>query len=359
MRNYYIEQSSGRYAVDGDVTDWITVPGDAETYDDDLPGGVWNLIDDSVTGWYQSKVDAGMSDAEIAAEMAKYDVWDRYDYDGDGDFDEPDGYIDHFQIVHAGMGEEAGGGALGSAAIWSHRWYARFNLIGVDGPAFNPLGGVEIPGTGLWIGDYTVEPENGGVGVFAHEFAHDHGLPDLYDTTGGAENSTGFWTLMSSGSWLSDSDENIGSMPNHMGGWEKFQLGWLDYDVAFAGQTSKHTLGPSMATTKRGKQGVFVVLPDKVVVNQIGTPYSGDYLYYSGQGDNLDNMMHRTVTLDGNDTLTAQVNYEIEDDWDYAYVMVSTDGGANWTPIRPFHQHRSARSEFRPRHHRRYRRPVG
>ena len=40
-----------------------------------------------------------------------------------------------------------------------------------------------------------------GLGVFAHEFGHDLGLPDYYDTAGG-ENSTAFWTLMSSGSWL-------------------------------------------------------------------------------------------------------------------------------------------------------------
>ena len=46
--------------------------------------------------------------------------------------------------------------------------------------------------TGVWVGDYTIQPENGGLGVFAHEFGHDLGLPDLYDTsgnTGGAENS--------------------------------------------------------------------------------------------------------------------------------------------------------------------------
>ena len=36
MRNYYIEQSSNRYTVHGDVTDWIPVPGAAATYDDDF-----------------------------------------------------------------------------------------------------------------------------------------------------------------------------------------------------------------------------------------------------------------------------------------------------------------------------------
>ena len=29
MRNFYIEQSSNRYAVNGAVTDWVTVPGTA------------------------------------------------------------------------------------------------------------------------------------------------------------------------------------------------------------------------------------------------------------------------------------------------------------------------------------------
>ena len=73
------------------------------------------------------------------------------------------------------------------------------------------------------------------MGVFTHEFGHDLGLPDLYDTSGG-ENGTGFWTLMSSGSWMGDGTEDIGSKSSHMGAWEKFQLGWLNYEVAYAGQ---------------------------------------------------------------------------------------------------------------------------
>jgi len=54
MRNFYIEQSSGRYAVHGDVTDWVSVPGNAADYDDNPDSNVWNFLQDSVNGWYDA-----------------------------------------------------------------------------------------------------------------------------------------------------------------------------------------------------------------------------------------------------------------------------------------------------------------
>ena len=45
---------------------------------------------------------------QIQDYLKTFDHRDRYDSDGDGDFNETDGYIDHFQIVHAG-GDEADG----------------------------------------------------------------------------------------------------------------------------------------------------------------------------------------------------------------------------------------------------------
>ena len=336
MRNFYLEQSSGRYTVDGDVTDWGRVPYNTARYGHNECGSnvcadVWYFVRDSVNDWYETARDNGWSKAEINEYLSQFDVWDRYDHDGDGNFDEPDGYIDHFQSLHAGEGEETGGGSFGSDAIWSHRWYAFYNLIGEAGPDFNPFGGIQIGKSDYWIGDYTIEPENGGVGVFAHEFAHDLGLPDLYDTAGG-ENSTGFWTLMSQGSYGNDGTEDIGSKPTHMGNWEKFQLGWLDYDVAFAGERSMHRLGPAETTTQHA-QGLFVVLPDKEVVVEVGDPYAGDHFYYSGNGNDLDHVMYREFDLPAGATLTAQVRYEIEVDWDYAYLVASDDGGATWTNV--------------------------
>ncbi|MDF0535873.1 immune inhibitor A [Shewanella sp. A32] len=343
MRNFYKELSANRYAVNGDVTNWVQVPYNAAHYGRDWCGGTvcyttWWFVRDSVTAWYNNQLAAGKTVEEIDEYLSQFDVWDRYDHDGDGNFNEPDGYIDHFQVVHAGEGQETGGGALGSDAIWSHRWYVQLTPIGADGPTLDdgslvPYGGVRIGQSKYWIGDYTIEPENGAVGVFAHEFGHDLGLPDLYDTAGG-QNSTGFWTLMSSGSYGSNGqpENGIGTEPMHMGAWEKLQLGWLNYEVAASGDKSEHKLGPATANTKQA-QALFIILPDKTVVTAVGTPYAGDYFWYSGQGNLIDNAMAKVFDLPAGATLSAQVKYSIELDWDYAYLVVSTDGGASWQNV--------------------------
>ena len=158
--------------------------------------------------------------------------------------------------MHAGGDEADGDPVYGTDAIWSHRGNAALHPQGTGpGPAIGgvqvgeggasdtgaPDGGVEFPDnpTGMWVNDYTMQPENGGLSVFAHEYAHDLGLPDEYDTsgnTGGAENSTGFWTLMSQSRGTAPGDPGIGDRPMPMGAWDKFQLGWLDYDVVRSGR---------------------------------------------------------------------------------------------------------------------------
>ena len=214
------------------------------------------FIQDGANAWYEQQKAAGKSDAEIKAYLATFDKWDRYDYDKDGDFKEADGYIDHYQAVHAGEDEEAG---APSWAIWSTAGRSTRPAAAPTDRTYNKYGGIQIGNTGMWIRDYTTEPENGGLGVFAHEFAHDLGLPDLYDT-GGGENGTGFWTLMSSGSWLGHGKGTIGTTPNHMGAWEKLQLGWLDYDTAKAGETSS-TSSARPTTPPRRQQALVVELP--------------------------------------------------------------------------------------------------
>ncbi|WP_338485217.1 immune inhibitor A domain-containing protein [Streptomyces sp. SCSIO 75703] len=338
VKKYYEKQSSGRYSVDGVVSDWVKVPYNEARYGNNACGAstcssVWNIVSDGLDAWVADQKAKGRTDAQIKADVAQYDQWDRYDHDGDGDFNEPDGYIDHFQIVHAGEDESAGGGAQGTDAIWAHRWYAFGTDAGATGPEGNKLGGAQIGSTGIWVGDYTIQPENGGLGVFAHEYGHDLGLPDLYDTAGG-DNSTGFWTLMSSGSWLGTGRKEIGDLPGDMTAWDKLQLGWLNYDTAKAGINSWHKLGLAEYNTKH-KQGLVVQLPKKAVTTEIVPPAQGETQWWSGSADNLKNTLTRTVDLTGkrSASLTLDAWYDIEAEYDFLYTEVSTDGGANWTAL--------------------------
>ncbi len=258
---------------------------------------MWNVVSDGLSAWVAQQKKAGKTDADIKKTLAKYDQWDRYDFDGDGNFNEPDGYVDHFQIVHAGEDESAGGGAEGENAIWAHRWYAFGTDAGATGPENNKLGGAQVGSTGIWVGDYTIQPENGGLGVFAHEYGHDLGLPDEYDTAGG-DNSTGFWTLMSSGSWLGTGKDSIGDLPGDMNAWDKLQLGWLNYDTAKAGKQSTHKLGVAEYNTW-DKQALVVTLPDKAVTTTITEPAQGSTQWWSGSGNDLKNTLTRSVDLTG------------------------------------------------------------
>ncbi|MEE9615420.1 MAG: hypothetical protein V3T90_00225 [Anaerolineae bacterium] len=61
-------------------------------------------------------------------------------------------------------------------------------------------------------------------------------------------------------------------------------------------------------------------------------PYSGDYEVASGGGNMVsDRMLALDVPVGG--TLTFWAWYDIEVEWDYGFVEVSTDGGATWTPL--------------------------
>ena len=335
FKDFYLKQSNGRFLAKGDVSDWVKVPYNEASYgsNDISEAYYWLFIKDAAKAWYDDQVAQGKSLTDIKAYLAQFDKVDRYDYDGDGNFNEPDGYIDHFQAIHAGEGEEAGGGAQGSDAIWSHRWYA-YDGYTDRGPAGNMSGGVPIGDTGLWIGDYTTEPENGGLGVFTHEFGHDLGLPDLYDTQGG-DNGTGFWTLMSAGSWLNHGGEDIGTTPGYMGPWEKLQLGWLDSTVVPYGQDTKLQLTRSDKGSSTGGQAAVIPLPERTVVTEHNTPHSGAGEWWTGYGNDISATLTRDVDLTGasSASVSAYVSGDIEIGYDTLRGEVSTDGGATWTTI--------------------------
>lgn len=322
MKQYYKQQSGDSYIAEGQVSGWYMA-----NYSSDYYGANDQATDNDVNP--RALVLEAM--AKLAQDpninLADYDVADVYDLDGDGNYREPDGIIDHLMIFHAGVGEEAGGGALGVDAIWSHSW----SLADVT----------TIPGTSYSVYDYTMQPEDGAAGVCAHEYGHDLGLPDEYDTqyTGDGE-PVSFWSIMSSGSWagLLAGTEPTGFSPYAK---EYFQAryggNWLtgsvvDFNTELDGTYKTYQI--DQASSKgTNNDYIRVNLPKKST--PINTPYEGQYEYYSTMGDNLDTAMTiYDVSVSGRrPSLTFNAWYQIENGWDYAYVQVRESGTTNWTNI--------------------------
>jgi hypothetical protein len=76
------------------------------------------------------------------------------------------------------------------------------------------------------IGPFVLVPETGEIGVFAHEFCHLLGLPDLYNTATG-DPVVGPLCLMDEGAW-NGPPGRPGSVPSHLCSAMKYFLGWLE-----------------------------------------------------------------------------------------------------------------------------------
>ncbi len=183
LNDYIDEVSYGNLQVSGDATAWLLLPNNREYYVDgtSFPSDPRHeLVSDSIA----------LADPVV----------DFSNYDG-------------VTIIHAGQGQEL---SHDWKDYWSSEWW-NFNILTDDG---------------VYIRRASVSPEESTigdpsfVGVLAHEFGHDLGLPDLYDTSYSGNIYVGHWGLMASGSW--NGPMNLGDQPSHMMGWCKSQLGWVN-----------------------------------------------------------------------------------------------------------------------------------
>jgi immune inhibitor A len=264
LLNYYQEVSFGQVGIVGTVAEWVQVDHPYAYYSNGTYP-YWNGF-----GPYPTNVQGLVQDAVLAADpyvdFSQFDTVDPYDQDGDGNFFEPDGWVDNLFVVHTGSGAEW---TAQTDTIWSHSW-----SLSVDDY------GNEIPPVivdGVRIMDYSMEPEYGGfpmdsqgvvadpfpptVGVYAHEFGHVLGLPDEYDY-GGESWGTDYWSLMSYGSWATYPvyTRFLGNSPTHPSAWGMYRLGFVDPIVVAPDELTSAVLPP---------------IETDPVIYRIDIPYSG------------------------------------------------------------------------------------
>jgi len=227
LKGYYQEASYGQFTLTGEVYGWFRAPENYSYY-----------VGDSF-GIYQPYPHNSQCLVEDVVAMADGQIdFSRFDENGDG-------LVDNLFIVHAGPGAEE---TQNRTDMWSHKWQLS------DGSTpYQTADGVKVDG-------YTVQPERFEdgklitIGVFAHEFGHTLGLPDLYDTDY-SSSGLGWFCLMAGGSWARSSQDSApGSSPVHPCAWAKYALGWLNPDALERGSLENEVSAtlPAAARTAHG-----------------------------------------------------------------------------------------------------------
>ncbi len=331
LRKYYEKLSAGKFTVSGDVVGWIPLPHSMAWYGADMcPGALSQNVQNAggADGYYnfnpdrqrQLRVDYGTPKAAVMdavdwinANMPDFD-WSKYDADHNG-------VIDTIMLVAAGV-DEANTGA-DEMAIWPHS--SSVNYCASAGPD-GQCGTADDIRTGAYI----VQGETTGVATFTHEYGHRLGADDLY-SYGYGETSAGIWSNMSDdrGHGLPWDSGSVGMDPWHKLGW-----GWLNPVVMnYDDPAQVVTLGQAADVPAGMNDAILVKLPDSR--EQIETAHSPTHMWWGGRQNLMDNLVYRPVDLTGATAaqLTFWNKFDIEPNWDFGFVQVSTDQGATWTSL--------------------------
>lgn len=329
MTQFYTEISYGDLTVNGTVYGWTTLPNTQAFY---AGAGTCNGL--CGTSQVKSLITTTLAAQDGAVNFGQYD---NDGPDGLPNSGDDDGFVDFVSFVHPTAGAECGV----NGRIWSHR----FSLSGWGVGPYT-TNDAKFGGGFIKVDDYTIQPIKNcdnvtliDIGVFCHEFGHAFGLPDLYDTNGGAE-GVGWWDLMGSGNW------NQPTTPGHMGAWSKSELGWSNVIVTPAALTPYNVANSEqnrtiyrMDVTRElwrrttdsainGSYSLHCGIPSAEAIGRFWTNTAG-----SGYGNGWDAKATRDFNYSGvgSVSLQYQYSYNLEPSYDYGYAEVTS--GATTTTV--------------------------
>ncbi|MBN2702960.1 MAG: immune inhibitor A [Pontiellaceae bacterium] len=325
VSNYYAEMSGGKFSLEGDVYGWITLTNSLMYYAADaVPGAL------SVGGEVYSQVsyDGGIPGASDSsglvmdacrAAVAQYPEIDWADYDLDGD-----GIVDSLWIIFAGFSEEEGKSYDDTDRPESRMWSHSFDVS----PIFEVVEGIQVE-------PYIMMPESSGPSVLAHEYGHALGAIDLYSYSIG-DSSAESWTQMGY-TWVGfpASYLPLAMDPYHLDSW-----GWLD-PLSITNPPEEplvvelYQAGNGVNVPAGMERSVRIRLEDQEFVLPVQPPVGSVSCWWGGQDSYAYAVCSNRVgvAVEGSDaTLSLQIAYDVEQDFDYVVVGVRTqESEGNWS----------------------------
>lgn len=230
VRQYFSDQSNGKYQPQFDVVGPITLPENEAYY-----GGKGTRFTD-IRPHIMVNQACSIADADFGVDFTLYNA------DGDN-------FVDLVYVLYAGYGENQG---APESTIWPHRWTLKDAGI---------TAGYQRKYDDVYVNDYACSNElrgasgntRDGIGTFCHEFSHVLGLADYYDTSvannNGSKNPQN-WSLMSHGNYL-----NGGKTPPNYSAFDKYFMGWIQpKTLTLEGNTN--TLQPGECRLISAESGV-------------------------------------------------------------------------------------------------------
>lgn len=286
-KQYFTDQSNGKYIPQFDVVGPIQLPHPMAFYGENAADGNDRYVVDFV-------IDACKGADSLGVDFSEYD-------------NDNNGMVDFVYIIYAGYAESEGAGA---ATIWPHNWdlisALYFGYTYQKEYFATSATNYKLPEMdGVKLNNYACSNElkksnnaRTGIGTICHEFSHVLGLPDYYLTTTNPvvdqRNTPGAWSLMGYGNYL-----NNGNTPPNYSVYDKYYLGWLEPEALSKSQ--------SLEIPADGETTYMISRNERHV--EAG-PYRTDTVYY------LENRQQEgwDTYLPGHGLLVWRVIYD-ESDW--------------------------------------------
>jgi M6 family metalloprotease-like protein len=333
LADFYTEVSYGNIALTGTVFGWYQVSQNDTYYEG--PSGCNGFP--SCGGQVGQYLTETLTLADSTVDFGLYDNDGPDNIPNSGD---DDGYVDFVAFVHPEVGAECGSMAIN---FWSHRW----TLSSAAGSAFT-TGDARSGGGFIQINDYVLQSiyncdgtTLNDIGVFAHEFGHAFGLPDLYDRSF-ISNGIGNWGLMGTGCW------NLPPTPAHLCTWSKMALGWLNI-VNIGTSLSPYVIDNIEQNTTAYRLDINDERWRRMTPCAIDGSYSmrcgllasegavRNWPAGDGHGDMWREGVSRDFNYDGAGSVTLQYDYSYDSETDYDYTYARIDVGGTVSTLATYH----------------------